>query len=304
MNVAQPTPGAGEGTAPVLALCDAGSRGRQACWRAALVAREWGTHVRLLQVVPRAAQEAAALESLEGLVRELRDELGVAAQAQVVAGDVLHEARRAAQGASLVVIAPGARNPLREWVMGTQAERLIRLLRVPVLVVKQSPADEYQRVLVPVDLAPGSAEAVRLAATLSRRPDAIEVLHAVPAGDGVTLRAGDAPEAAVRMHGRQVVRRAQALVQRLIASVGADGLRANPWVAQGDAAALVVDRARALRADVVVIGKRRRGMLADFFLGSVTQRVLARVDSDVLVLTVDSGRTQAVPPAPALRPEG
>lgn len=42
-----------------------------------------------------------------------------------------------------------------------------------------------------------------------------------------------------------------------------------------------------MRAELVVIGKRRRGLLADFFLGSVTQRLLAGSRADVLVLPAE-----------------
>jgi nucleotide-binding universal stress UspA family protein len=52
----------------------------------------------------------------------------------------------------------------------------------------------------------------------------------------------------------------------------------------GAAANLVLARAQAAGSDLVVIGKRRRGLLADYFLGGVTQRVLALSQADVLVL--------------------
>ena len=37
-------------------------------------------------------------------------------------------------------------------------------------------------------------------------------------------------------------------------------------------------------AELVVIGKRRRGLLADFILGGVTRQVLAGSQADVLVM--------------------
>jgi nucleotide-binding universal stress UspA family protein len=65
----------------------------------------------------------------------------------------------------------------------------------------------------------------------------------------------------------------------------------------------VLARERALRAELLVLGKRRRGLLADFFLGGVTQRVLAAAKADVLVLpagTERPARVLCVDPAPAL----
>jgi len=55
-------------------------------------------------------------------------------------------------------------------------------------------------------------------------------------------------------------------------------------IAFGHAADCVLARERSTAAELVVIGKRRRGLLADFIMGSVTQQVLARGQSDVLVM--------------------
>ena len=43
-------------------------------------------------------------------------------------------------------------------------------------------------------------------------------------------------------------------------------------------------RQRTLSADLVVIGKRQRGLLGDFFLGRLTREVLVHCTADVLVL--------------------
>jgi hypothetical protein len=46
--------------------------------------------------------------------------------------------------------------------------------------------------------------------------------------------------------------------------------------------------------ELVVIGKRDRSLLADFFLGSVTQRLLAEASSDLLILPVAVKASAAV----------
>ena len=99
------------------------------------------------------------------------------------------------------------------------------------------------------------------------------------------MRAADVPEAALRHYRRKAMERARTRAMQLIRSVGAARLQGVPSLGVGDAPAMVLAKAQAMRADLVVIGKRRRGLLADFFLGSVTQRVLAGSRADVLVLT-------------------
>lgn len=291
--------------APVIALCDGSATARQAAWRAALVARNWGSPLRLLRCVAHPDHHDEARRQLVKLAAELHERCGIEAGAEVVQGDVLRAATQAAQDCRLMVIGCGPGNTLREWVMGTQAERLIRLLKVPVLVAKQMPVESYRRLLVPVDLGAGSDAALALAASLSVPGQPIEVFHALPRAGETPPGVADAPEAPARSRRRRLLQRARALLQQLIGGVHLGRVRAQPFVRVGDAAALVVERARAIQADVVVIGKRRRGLLADFFLGSVTQRVLAAAAGDVLVITV--GPRQALLEAPqgrALLTEG
>ncbi|WP_460890829.1 universal stress protein, partial [Ramlibacter alkalitolerans] len=65
--------------------------------------------------------------------------------------------------------------------------------------------------------------------------------------------------------------------------------------------AQVLARSRAMRADLLVLGKRRRARLADFFLGGVTQRVLAAAQVDVLLVPPE-GAGEALGFACALTP--
>lgn len=85
-------------------------------------------------------------------------------------------------------------------------------------------------------------------------------------------------------------------MRELIAQSTGEPGALRPHVDFGDAAKVVLARERTLGPDLVVIGKRTRGLLADFFLGGVTQRVLAATRSDVLVLPVASeqGRSAAM----------
>ena len=108
-------------------------------------------------------------------------------------GELLPNAISAAREAGLLVIGSRRANPLREWISGTQAERLIRLCRIPTLVVKRpavpgrnaalggtAEPGGYGRVLVSVDLRPEAVDLIVAAMTLSRDPHT-QVFHAVAA---------------------------------------------------------------------------------------------------------------------------
>jgi len=271
------TQGTGTG---VLALADGNDRDDVAAWRGAIVARELALPLRLLSLASANALDDARLRELAA---KLEAHFGLPVRIETTGGDPHAATVQAARGAALLVLGSRRGNPLRELVLGTQAERLIRLCRVPVLVAKRPPAGAYRRVLVPVDLGPAARPVIAAAARLSRDPR-MEVLHALHPGDEMGMRACELPEAAVRRERRRVAERARLALQALVDEVAPRPEEAVASVAFGDAAALVLAREQAVRAELIVIGKRRCSLLADFLLGSVTQQVLARSQADVLVL--------------------
>jgi nucleotide-binding universal stress UspA family protein len=124
---------------------------------------------------------------------------------------------------------------LREFVLGTKAERLIRLCRVPVLVVKRPPQGAYRRVLVPVELGPAARTVIAAATRLSRDPR-MEVLHALRPGDELGMRAWELPEKVVRRERLRAADRARSRLQALIVEAAPRPDAAVVAVAFGDAA--------------------------------------------------------------------
>ncbi|MBL0424491.1 universal stress protein [Ramlibacter alkalitolerans] len=287
-------------SAAVLVPVDLSRLGVHAAWRAALVARDLGCALRLLHAEAGRDERGATERSLRQLASQIRGHTGVRVELVEDPDEPLQATARAARDAALVVVGGRRGNPLREWVLGTPAERLLRLCRVPVLVVKKPPAGAYRRVLVPVELAPAAAPVIAAAARLSRGPR-MEVLHALRPGDEFGMRVFDLPEQAVRRLRRRAADRTERALEELIAQSVPQPDAALPAVGFGDPAAQVLARSRAMRADLLVLGKRRRARLADFFLGGVTQRVLAAAQVDVLLVPPE-GAGEALGFACALTP--
>jgi nucleotide-binding universal stress UspA family protein len=157
----------------VLAVTDFSDSATNAAWRAGRVACQHGARLSLLHVIAAtepAADPAAAERRLRALASRLRDALGLSVDCRVVRGDPQQEIADAARSAGVLVLGSRRRNTLREFLMGTAAERLIRLARIPVLVVKREAGPDYRRVLVPVELAPHAD--VAIAAALDFSPGA------------------------------------------------------------------------------------------------------------------------------------
>ena len=287
------TDGAGLPLHEVLVITDLAPASTNAVWRAALIAREQGASLRLLHVGGERRRMAQVHEALEDLRKQVHARLGIDSNAEVLQGDILPKAISAARAAGLLVLGPRRSNPLREWISGTQAERLIRLCRIPTLVVKRPATPgrnaafgstpepgRYGRVLVSVDLRPEAVDLIAAAMSFSRDPQT-QIFHAL--GTGSELRA-TGTGSVVSSLGDTAMQRAHSALKELIRSSGAQKLGAVSAIAFGLAANCVLARERATGAELIVIGKRRRGLLADFILGGVTQQVIAGSHADVLVV--------------------
>ena len=225
---------------------------------------------------------------LNRLSREVRGRCELRLMDEGREGDAIEQIRRAAERADLVVLSGGRGNPLRAMLLGTPTERVVRVSRRPVLVVKQAPpmsAAPYRRALVPVDLADAAADharsAIGLAALLA--PDAsLHLLHALTVPMESRLRLAGCSDDLLRtqrqrMHAVRLHRlwslAASFTRQRIFATVG-----------EGPPCSLVLKKSHEVSADLIVVGKESRSALGDFLLGSTAQRLLAEAPADVLVL--------------------
>jgi nucleotide-binding universal stress UspA family protein len=270
-------------TGAVVAVCDLSSAALNATWRAAIVARELGAQLRILHPHGDEKVLSKAGSALDELREEIRQRMRVRVEAESVRGSVLHAAIDAARQAAMIVIPSQRGNPLREWIMGTQAERLIRLCRAPVLVVKRPALCSYRRVLVAAGLEGASASLIAVAAMLSRG-SRVEVLHVLATADEVVLRELEASAQVLHTCREYRAQRARVALHELVDRACGDANGTFTTVGFGRTAGVVLERAQAVESELIVIGKKQRGLLAGYLLGGVTQRVLANAGSDVLVL--------------------
>jgi nucleotide-binding universal stress UspA family protein len=69
-----------------------------------------------------------------------------------------------------------------------------------------------------------------------------------------------------------------------VARLGLDGRRVTFSLAHGQAVHSTLRKLSALKADLIVVGKQRRSMIAALLVGSVSRRLLARVDCDMVIV--------------------
>lgn len=274
----------------ILVATDFSEEARRAASRGAQLANELAVKRAVLMHVLGAALPAeiaprvmAGTERALGTLREaLAAAHGVSLEPRVVAGAILERLGAAMEEGCLLVVGARGLHPLRDFALGTTAERLVRKTRHPMLVVRRSAAGPYRRVLVAVDFSPPSLAAARLAAALA--PEAsLHLVHAYEVEFESTLRFAGLGEETVQGYRNAARERARQEMERFIAELRLPAERITRLVAQGYAPSVLSAAERRIDAELVVLGKHGKSALEELLLGSVTLHALQRARCDVAV---------------------
>ncbi|CAI5935072.1 unnamed protein product [Closterium sp. NIES-64] len=143
-------------------------------------------------------------------------------------------------------------------------------------------------ILVPVDQSENSERAVQYALTRVCRAG-VDTLHLLHVQDSTHLSvsiAGDmvVPPAVVDEMSRRASSEASVLVRKYLAEADAAKVPAQGYYALGDAREVIVARAAAIKADLIVMGTRGMGAISRAMLGSVSDYVVNHATCAVLIV--------------------
>lgn len=221
---------------------------------------------------------------------------GIALHTRIATGIPCEEVLAAvkAEDSDLVIVGTKGKSGLEHVLLGSTAERVIRTAPCPVLTVRMDREElssgeagpcggiSFNRILVPVDFSDCSLEAVEYAALMAQRHSAsltlLHVLEPVSYGlDFTLLQSGKREEMRERLTAR-LGDMTQALVEAKI--------QTGSLVRGGTPFESILDSARTIPADLIVMGTHGRRGLSHTLSGSVAEAVLRR--SHCPVLTVRS----------------
>ncbi len=287
----------------ILATTDFSETSANAMKRAALVARALGAKCTIANVISRGTLNALhdlmspdssdelehallddALDKLHQQAADLKSEYGVEAAVSVSAGSVLRQIAQqaASQVASLIVMGAHGSGFVRDLLIGSTTDRVLRKTDRPMLVVRKNPAGDYQRVLVPVDFSERSGAAIALARMVAPTAELV-LMHAYQVPYEGHLRMAGVAEAKMVELRQSAKNEAKRQLEDFVASIGMPGVSMRPLLVQGQAASAIVDQAVKLECDLIAIGKQGLRMIEELVLGSVTRQVLEQAPCDVLV---------------------
>jgi nucleotide-binding universal stress UspA family protein len=281
----------------ILAATDFSTRSNRALRQAGLLAKARGAQLDIVHVVdddqPAQVIEVERREAARVLAEQLRA-MAELSDAQchpfVVVGDPFDGILRtaAANKADLIVMGQHRRQLLRDILVGTTIERVIRARSFPVLMVNNEAQQRYERILIAVDMSEPSANAILVAQQArlfsESRPTLLHTFQ--PLAKGKMLAAGTA-QTAIDEYVASEYERARA---ELAAFMAAHDLDHEEWplrIVEGAAGEVVSRTVKEMRSDLLVMGTRGRSRLRKVMIGSVTEAALRSLNVDIL----------AVPPA-------
>lgn len=226
----------------------------------------------------------AARQKLHSLVEGLQQRFDVVAGIHLVAGSLLEELTKEADGLSADLLVCGARGEsvIRHYALGTTALRMLSTARSPVLVVKQPPHESYKRLLVPVDFSGSSLRAINNAISVAPQAD-IVLLHVFDVPFEGYLRYANVDEDTIHHYCVVAKQEATQKIQTLSKQAGLTPCKSSLMILHGNPALRITEQEQEQDCDLIVMGKHGENLLEELLLGSVTKHVLAESQGDVLV---------------------
>jgi nucleotide-binding universal stress UspA family protein len=279
--------------------------GAGAVRRAGLLAARFGAALAVVHVVPSSLWEdaehwladrlgfaapdvaqarAVALQRLRDATADEAACAGVDCHAVVRYGRPAPEIAAAAVefSADLLVIGAHGEHPVRDLLMGSTAQHLLRIAPCPLLIVKRPPPFEYASALLPTDFSAPAARAARVARALL--PEAhFHFVHAFELPYDGLMRYAGVDEATVQAYRTAAHAALTARLADVAAAFGAPA-RASAQVRHGYAPARIDEWIVELAVDVVALAAHGKSALEAAFIGSVSAHVVQSDPCDVLLV--------------------
>jgi nucleotide-binding universal stress UspA family protein len=277
----------------LLVATDFSARSDRAIRRASLIARKLGAALTLLHVVDRdqserlvEADRAASSDLLAETAATLRDVDGVDSRWAVKVDDVVYGILAAAEeiAADLVVIGPNRRR-LRDIFVGTTAERVIQQSDYPVLIAVETPSADYRKTLLALDFDEASKVTGRQALAMGVFDHTeVIVMHAFDApAQGMMRRAmmaSDDIDHYIDGEGST----ASGKLEQLREELGLPRTEHAVIATTGSPARTILDSARSIACDLIVLGATQRRGIERALVGSVSADVIRDAHRDILII--------------------
>ena len=257
-----------------------------------LSVREGGLPEALALVLRKTTTETEAI-LVERAMRELRlacgnleDNHNVRCASMIKFGRPEQEivARADELFADLTVVGAHGGNFFTDLFLGNTADKLARMSKTPLLVVKNQTIEPYRQVLVPVDFSANSRRAAQLALRIA--PDShITFMHVFDVVMEEQMQYVNVARDVIHEYHVKAAEDARRDLSEFIAGLRGGHRSVSRMVAFGNPGHVIYDHANSMKPDLIVLGKHGRARFEELLLGSTSRHVLEQCLCDVLIVT-------------------
>lgn len=183
----------------------------------------------------------------------------------------------------LMVVGAHGHYYFHEYFLGTTAESIVKNAPCPVLVVKKKPNFDYNKIIVPIDFSSASKQALQYACSQFPNAD-IHVLHVE---DLWYDQSTHFPHMINRREGRIHKELRDKLFRKMynfIKQHEVNGRKISTILRGGYPAIVIANEVNIKKFDLVIMGTRGQTKLRYLLIGSVAERVLQEVSSDIIAI--------------------
>jgi len=275
----------------ILIATDLSARADRALQRALLLARQHEAHLKVLHIVDQSLPEATAVtekDEAELTLDKLMSSQAAAGLSAITAEvkigkgsrDILSEAEEI--GAELIIL--GTRHSGKQSIFrGTLCDHIVRRGHIPVLVVKDRPDKDYERVAVAVDFSVHSRRAIETALNLAPAAE-IYLVHAYHVPFEGRLGAPDARREVSQREQRRMQQMVEEEMAASLRSLKGDTSRLHPVLKYGDVKQVIRQEVQQLKPELLALGTHGRTGIARAFLGSIAEDLLTDPPCDTLAV--------------------
>lgn len=179
----------------------------------------------------------------------------------------------------LIVMGSRGLSPIKELVLGSVSHNVIVHSDCPVMIINR-PMEELRRIVIALNSAEDAATIVKLMAT---RPflETVEVTVLTVAFFPLLWPVGVEASDSVK---EKTVEAARQFVDDVVSQIRTIGYRASDAVTVGRPETAISGWALETKADVIIMGTRKRGNVERLWLGSVSHAVLHSAPCPIIVV--------------------
>ncbi|MGI9535310.1 MAG: universal stress protein [Thermodesulfobacteriota bacterium] len=277
----------------LLIATDLTPRSDRALYRAIKLAADYDYNLHVLHVVDEDLPEKTAdmvrndaIESLEEQISQFKRKIKNKVNIKVVIAKhyeaILSEAERLK--ARVIVLGTQKEKTLKEFFIGSTAERVIRSTNIPVLVVKKAFQKKYNKVIVAIDFSVYSRKCLEFAMEIFPNKQ-IYLVHSYNVPYKHITRSSHISKKAKKDEYKQFVEKIHIEMLKFLDTIDKNTDNINIIIKEGPVLACLNNEIKNIKADLFIMGTHGRTGVSRAFLGSVAENMLISSKCDVVLLS-------------------